>query len=76
MIYLCRNENYDEDEGRNIEAYDPEQAAELFAKREDQHGDGVQENQTVNVMVDGIWKTFYVYSQYNVSYHAREEKTL
>ena len=68
---LCRNDECDE-EGIEIKADDPEEAAKLFAERADQRGDGVREHQIVSVLVNGQWKDYSVWSHYRVYYNARE----
>jgi hypothetical protein len=70
---LCRNDECDE-EGIEINSDYPEEAAEMFAERADQRGDGVREHQIVSVFINGQWKDYNVWSHYRVRYSARENK--
>ena len=66
---LCRNDECDED-GIEITSDDPEEAAEMFAKKHDESV-VTRERQVVSVLVGGQWKDYDVWSEFVVRYHAR-----
>jgi hypothetical protein len=67
--FVCRLEDFAEEETHAVTAYSPEHAAALYAQWSDaQAGEGYSSRQTVMVRVDGKWQPHTVEATPTVAY--------